>query len=306
MKLIFIGADHEVTGSCHFLSLDHPVYGSKPVYMLVDCGMEQGPDYFENKPLPVKAQDIRYVFLTHAHVDHSGMLPKLYRDGFRGTVLTTSATKDLSEIMLRDAAHIQVADAEYAKKKKGNSPSADTEPAFTMEDAEGLIRLIESYRYDKTYDLEEGIRFRFTDVGHLLGSASVEIWLQEKDPETGAKYDRKLVFSGDIGNRDQPILRDPQRTKDADYVIMESTYGDRLHEISPNRLRRSHRSLLRITAETAASSYLALMQSSRHTAIRTTAENMSASTLILHRRSATEEAGHSKSSPLYGTPRTAS
>ena len=230
MKLIFIGADHEVTGSCHFLSLDHPVYGSKPVYMLVDCGMEQGPDYFENKPLPVKAQDIRYVFLTHAHVDHSGMLPKLYRDGFRGTVLTTSATKDLSEIMLRDAAHIQAADAEYAKKKKGNSPSADTEPAFTMEDAEGLIRLIESYRYDKTYDLEEGIRFRFTDVGHLLGSASVEIWLQEKDPETGAKYDRKLVFSGDIGNRDQPILRDPQRTKDADYVIMESTYGDRLHE----------------------------------------------------------------------------
>ncbi|MBQ9643464.1 MAG: MBL fold metallo-hydrolase [Lachnospiraceae bacterium] len=232
MKLIFIGADHEVTGSCHFLSLDHPVYGSKPIYMLVDCGMEQGRDYFENKELPVKAKDIRYVFLTHAHVDHSGMLPKLYHDGFRGTVLTTSATKDLSEIMLRDAAHIQAQDAEYARRKRGNNPGPDAEPSFTMEDAEGLIRLIEPYRYDKIYDLGEGIRFRFTDIGHLLGSASVEIWLEEKDPDTEAKYERKLVFSGDIGNRNQPILRDPKRTAEADYVIMESTYGDRLHEAS--------------------------------------------------------------------------
>ena len=260
MKLTFIGADHEVTGSCHFLTLEHPHYtgeaassedavAGRPLYLMVDYGMEQGRDYYENQPLPVKASEIRYVFLTHAHVDHSGMLPKLYKDGFRGTVLTTRATKDLSEIMLRDAAHIQTSEADY-KNQKNKNGGTKAEPAFTMQDAEELIKLIEPYRYDKVYDLQCGVRFRFTDVGHLLGSASVELWLTEEIPDGASPASsegqdgeasvetvtRKLVFSGDIGNRNQPILRDPQRTKEADYVVMESTYGNRLHdgEASPD------------------------------------------------------------------------
>ncbi len=220
MRLVFIGADHEVTGSCHYLRV-----GSKNI--LVDFGMEQGRDVYENVELPVSKDNIDYVFLTHAHIDHSGMLPQLYAAGFRGQVISTRATMDLCSIMLRDAAHIQMQEAEEkTKRNQKNGSSEVAVPAYTIEDAANIMRLFVPYPYDTVCELCEGVKFRFTDIGHLLGSASIEIWLEEKGQE------RKIVFSGDIGNLNQPLLRDPLLTEEADYVLTESTYGDRLHEKS--------------------------------------------------------------------------
>ncbi len=217
MKLTFVGADHEVTGSCHCIEV-----GKKRI--LVDYGMEQGVNVFENAPLPFDEASIDYVFLTHAHVDHSGMLPKLYARGFRGQILMTDATADLCSIMLRDCAHIQMQEAEWKqRKKKRGAYIDDGEPIYTMEDADGAIRLIVPFHYDRIYDLCDEVSFRFTDIGHLLGSASIELWLRENGNE------KKIVFSGDIGNTNQPLLRDPIPTKQADYVVMESTYGNRIH-----------------------------------------------------------------------------
>lgn len=217
MRLTFIGAAHEVTGSCHYLEI-----GKK--HILVDFGMEQGVNVFENAPLPVDEAMIDYVFLTHAHVDHSGMLPLLYAKGFRGQVFMTDATADLCSIMLRDCAHIQMMEAEWKNRKAKRSESvAAAEPLFDMEDAEGIIKRIVPCHYNDIITVCEGVQIRFTDIGHLLGSSSIEVWLTE-DGRT-----KKIVFSGDIGNKNQPLLRDPKPTREADYVVMESTYGDRLH-----------------------------------------------------------------------------
>ena len=217
MKLMFIGADHEVTGSCHYLE-------AAGKHILVDYGMEQGINVFENVPLPVNESIIDYVFLTHAHVDHSGLLPLLYARGFRGQIYTTDATADLCSIMLRDCAHIQTMEAEWKNRKAKRSETVQAvEPLYTMEDAEGAIRRLVACHYNQEIEVCDGIRIRFTDIGHLLGSASIEIWLTEEGRT------KKIVFSGDIGNKHQPLLKDPSLTKSADYVVMESTYGDRLH-----------------------------------------------------------------------------
>ena len=219
MRLIFIGAAHEVTGSCHYLEV-----GNK--HILVDCGMEQGINTFENASLPVEEAMIDYVLLTHAHVDHSGMLPLLYAKGFRGKIYTTEASADLCSIMLRDCAHIQMMEAEQKNRKLRRRAGVElVEPLFTMEDAEGCIKSIVPCDYNIEIDICEGVKIRFTDIGHLLGSASIEVWLTEES------VTRKLVFSGDIGNINQPLLRDPRPTALADYVIMESTYGDRYHDM---------------------------------------------------------------------------
>lgn len=217
MKLMFIGADHEVTGSCHYLE-------AAGKHILVDRGMEQGINPFENAELPVQEAMIDYVFLTHAHVDHSGMLPQLFARGFRGKIYATRATAELCDIMLRDCAHIQQQEAEWKNRKaRRHSGTEKHEPPHTMEDAQGTIGLLVPCEYGELIEVCDGIQIRFTDIGHLLGSSSIEVWAEEKG------FKRKLCFSGDIGNKHQPLIRDPQPTAQADYVIMESTYGDRLH-----------------------------------------------------------------------------
>ncbi len=216
MKLMFIGAAHEVTGSCHLLEVNG-------THILVDCGMEQGPDLYENQELPVSPGEIEYVLLTHAHIDHSGLLPLLYKKGFKGQIITTFATADLCNIMLRDSAHIQEFEAEWRNRKARRSGAVMYEPLYTMQDALGAIELLVPCEYNTEIRICEGIRVRFNDVGHLLGSASIEIWLKEGDVE------KKIVFSGDVGNTNQPILKDPSPVRSADYVVIESTYGDRTH-----------------------------------------------------------------------------
>ena len=216
MKLTFIGAAHEVTGSCHLLQ----ACGRN---ILIDCGMEQGPDLYENQELPVNAGDIDYVLLTHAHIDHSGKLPLLAKEGFRGEIITTFATADLCDIMLRDSAHIQEFEAEWRNRKARRSGAEIYEPMYTMADADAAIRLLAPCDYNQRITLCEGIEVRFTDVGHLLGSACIEIWINEDG------VSKKIVFSGDVGNLNQPIIKDPQYVKEADYVVIESTYGDRTH-----------------------------------------------------------------------------
>lgn len=216
MRLIFIGADHEVTGSCHVLE----VCGR---YILVDCGMEQGTDDFETAELPMNIADIDYVLLTHAHIDHSGMLPLLYARGFRGDVIATPATMDLCDIMLKDSAHIQMTEAEWKNRKGQRAGKEPVVPIYDMNDAEGVLEHFVSCDYDKVMDLCEGVKVKFSDAGHLLGSASIEVWINEDGEE------RKIVFSGDIGNLNRPIIKDPSYINDADYVVMESTYGDRYH-----------------------------------------------------------------------------
>ena len=216
MKLHFIGADHEVTGSLHYVE-------AAGLRILVDCGMEQGRNYYENAPLPIKYSEVDYILLTHAHIDHAGMIPMAYKKGFNGTVLTTMATQALSEIMLRDSAHIQMTEAEWKNRKGQRAGREPVVPIYDMNDAEGVLEHFVSCDYDKVMDLCEGVKVKFSDAGHLLGSASIEVWINEDGEE------RKIVFSGDIGNLNRPIIKDPSYINDADYVVMESTYGDRYH-----------------------------------------------------------------------------
>ncbi|MBQ7725277.1 MAG: MBL fold metallo-hydrolase [Lachnospiraceae bacterium] len=217
MILEFIGAAHEVTGSCHYLNVN----GKN---ILVDYGMEQGKNLFENVDLPVSAGEIDYIFLTHAHIDHSGLLPYAYAKGFRGRIYATNATAKLCSIMLRDSAHIQAFEAEWRNRKaRRNTNIEEFVPLYTMEDADGAIRLLKPVSYNDVINVDQGIDIRFTDVGHLLGSAAIEVFLKEDG------VSKKIVFSGDVGNTGQPIIREPQPVDGADYVLIESTYGDRLH-----------------------------------------------------------------------------
>ena len=220
MNITFLGAAHEVTGSCTLLEAGGH-------YGLVDCGMEQGQDLFVNQSIPVKAGSIDFVLLTHAHVDHSGKLPLLCKQGFDGPIYATVETCNLCKIMLRDCAHIQESDAEYKNKKNARAGRPDVEPLYTMDDAEKAISLLRPVSYGQLLQVSENATVRFSDVSHLLGSACIEVFLTEGD------VSRKLVFSGDVGNYNQPIIRNvPQKVEEADYVIVESTYGDRLHDRS--------------------------------------------------------------------------
>ena len=224
MKITFIGATHEVTGSCYYLE----AAGKK---FLVDYGMEQGPNYYENQEIPVSPGELDFVLLTHAHMDHSGMLPALFAKGFQGPIYATEATCHLCDIMLRDSAHIQMFEAEWRNRKGRRQGKADYVPLYTMDDALGVLRNFVSCPYETEIHPAPGIQVTFTDAGHLLGSASISIRMTEEGQE------KKIVFSGDIGNVNQPLIRDPQYLHEADYVVMESTYGDRSHGERPDYVR---------------------------------------------------------------------
>ena len=217
MKLTFFGAAHAVTGSCHCLEVN----GKR---ILIDCGLQQGRDEYNDNALDFTAGEIDCVVVTHAHIDHSGRIPLLVKEGFRGEIVTTRLTGQLMSIMLRDSAHIQESDAQWKNQKGQRAGRPEVEPLYTVADAEAALQQMRTVEYGEVTELCPGVRARFVDAGHLLGSSSVEIWATEGGEE------RKLVFSGDIGNVDQPIIRDPHLLSEADYVVMESTYGDRDHE----------------------------------------------------------------------------
>lgn len=221
MKITFLGAAHEVTGSCTLLE----ICGK---HILVDCGMEQGVDTYENCDLPVLPSNVDAVLLTHAHIDHSGKLPALVAKGFRGPIHSTEATRRLCTIMLRDSAHIQESEAQWRNRKAQRAGQGTYSPMYTMQDAETTLEQFMPWPYNTPVDIFPGITVRFIDAGHLLGSASIHITVTE-DNET-----RTLLFSGDLGNKNRPLIRDPQLPPDADYVVLESTYGDRLHGPRPD------------------------------------------------------------------------
>ena len=216
MRITFLGAAHEVTGSCTYVECGD-------IRFIVDCGMEQGRDMFENQSLPIAPSQVDFALLTHAHIDHSGLLPLLAKNGFTGKVYATAATTSLADIMLRDSANIQMSEAEYKTRKARRAGGAAVEPLYDIEDVAALTKNFRPCSYGEVIQVAENIAVRFTDVGHLLGSACIEVWLKE-DGVT-----KKIVFSGDVGNLSQPILRDPETVAEADYVVVESTYGDRLH-----------------------------------------------------------------------------
>lgn len=217
MRLEFLGADREVTGSCHYLC-----FGQK--HVLVDCGMEQGPDLYVNQEIPVNAALIDYVLITHAHIDHSGLLPLLYNHGFRGEIYATKATCELCNIMLKDSAHIQEFEAEWRNRKAKRAGRELIQPLYDLNDAQGVLEHFIACPYQETIQICDGLQIRFVDAGHLLGSSSIEVWVTEEEQT------RKIVFSGDIGNGNRPLIKDPEYITEADYVVMESTYGNRNHE----------------------------------------------------------------------------
>ena len=216
MKLTFIGAAHEVTGSCTLIEAN----GKR---IMVDCGMEQGIDLYENSPLPAEPAEIDCILLTHAHIDHSGKIPLICARGFKGRIYTTKATAMLCEIMLMDSAHIQEQEAKWKTRKSLRSGGDTVEPMYTTADAERSLKQFYGCDYHSEYELYDGITVRFSDAGHLLGSASIEIKITENN------VTRTLLFSGDLGNIDRPLIRDPEKPEKADIVVIESTYGTRYH-----------------------------------------------------------------------------
>ncbi len=221
MKIQFLGAAHEVTGSATLITV-----GTKKI--LVDYGMEQGVNIYENCELPLAPAEIDFIFLTHAHIDHSGMIPNLVANGFNGTIFTTFATQKLCKIMLMDSAHIQEFEAEWRNRKAQRSGGEEYLPVYTQDDVSKTIPLFSPCHYNIDYEICNEISVKFIDAGHLLGSASIELTLRENG-ET-----KTVLFSGDIGNINRPLIRDPQKPETADIVVIESTYGNRLHGERPD------------------------------------------------------------------------
>lgn len=221
MNIMFIGAAHEVTGSCTLIN----ACGKR---ILIDCGMEQGADIFENCTLPVAPGEIDAIFLTHAHIDHSGKLPALAAAGYSGPIYCTEATKLLASLMLRDSAHIQEFEAEWRNRKAKRSGAEEYIPMYTVADVEKTAKLFSGHSYGEEISVCDGISCRFCDAGHLLGSASILFTITE-DGVT-----RTVLFSGDLGNPGKPLICPPCTPPHADIAVIESTYGDRLHGPKPD------------------------------------------------------------------------
>lgn len=219
MKIKFCGASMGVTGSCHLISTDaHKI--------LLDCGQFQGGKEMEKlnyEPFPFDAKEVECMILSHAHIDHCGRIPLLVKRGFKGAIYCTDATADLLEVMLKDSAHIHEKDAEWQTRKNARTGKPPVEPLYTMKDAENALKLVKPVLYDQLIELNDTMRIVLNDAGHILGSAITELWIDEGETTS------KIVFSGDLGVEDRPILRNPVKIKKADYVIMETTYGNRLH-----------------------------------------------------------------------------
>ncbi|MGE5675423.1 MAG: MBL fold metallo-hydrolase RNA specificity domain-containing protein [Mycobacterium leprae] len=229
MRLTFLGACGVVTGSCYLVE-------AGGLRLLIDCGLFQGRDEeWNTRGFPFDAASIDGVILTHAHIDHAGRLPLLYEEGFRGPIYAHPATADLAAVMLRDSAHILAADAERANRKAIRAGRPEVSPLYNVDTTEELAGLFEPVPYDELIQLPNSeVKIRLQDAGHILGSAMVEVF----EPRSGGRS-TKLVFSGDLGQRDRPFLQDPTLIADADYLVLESTYGDRLHqplESTRNRL----------------------------------------------------------------------
>ena len=219
MKVTFLGAAKTVTGS------NYLVEGAGKKF-LVDCGMYQGSaaEELENSdPFAFNIDEIDFMLLTHAHIDHSGRIPKLYNEGYRNPIYATKATCDLCSIMLPDSGHIQEMEIEWQNRKRLRKGEKPLPPLYTAEDAAKSIEIFSPVKYDQLIELDENIHVRFNDAGHMLGSSIIEVWINENGKQ------QKIVFSGDIGNNDIPLLSSPTMIEDADFLVMESTYGDRLH-----------------------------------------------------------------------------
>lgn len=228
MKITFCGAAKTVTGSCFLVE-------TKTCKFLVDCGLFQGhskEDELNREDFPFNPAEIDFVLLTHAHIDHSGRIPKLYVDGFKGSVIATKATVELCSIMLPDCGYIQETENEWLNRKRLRAGKPLVQPLYTSEDAAECMKLFKGVAYDKIEKPAQGVSVRFRDAGHMLGSAIIEVWVDEDGRET------KFVFTGDLGSKGMPILRDPETVEDADYLIIESTYGSRVHEHKEDRAER--------------------------------------------------------------------
>ncbi len=228
MKITFLGAAKTVTGSCFLVE-------TEKCKLLVDCGMYQGrkkEDELNRENFDFNPADIDYVLLTHAHIDHSGRIPKLYLDGFRGEVIATKATVDLCRVMLPDSGHIQEFENEWENRKRKRAGKPPISPLYTLQDAVDCMKLFRGVKYGEIVDLTDNIKVRFNDAGHILGSSIIELWVSENGENI------KTVFTGDLGNRDMPIVRDPAIIDEADYLVMESTYGNRLHKEKENKAEK--------------------------------------------------------------------
>ncbi|MDR1778632.1 MAG: MBL fold metallo-hydrolase [Clostridiales Family XIII bacterium] len=228
MKIKFCGAAEGVTGSCHLVTVGE---GEGALQFLLDCGMFQGGSSIEahnEEPFPFDPEAVSFVLLSHAHIDHSGRLPLLYKRGFRGKIYCTDSTSDLIGVMLRDAAYIQEKEAEWKSRKAERAGRPPVEPLYTIPDAEDVLKLVSPVMYSQLVEPAPGVKFVMNDAGHIFGSAIIEVWTPEGEGS------RKTVFSGDLGRGDKPMLNDPTLIKKADTVIMESTYGNRLHDKSDN------------------------------------------------------------------------
>ena len=237
MNVKFLGAAMSVTGSCHLITTDK-------YKILLDCGQFQGSKALEElnaKEFGFNPSEIDFVILSHSHIDHSGRIPLLTKRGFTGRVYCTDATADLVEIMLKDSGYIHEKEAEWTNRKAERSGKPFVEPLYTFEDAAESVKYLEPVLYGQFYDINPDIRVRFSDAGHILGSSIVELWINEKDRIS------KLVFSGDLGVKNKPILRDPETIAEADYLIMEATYGDRVHETSCDSLDKFFDIILKTT-----------------------------------------------------------
>ena len=219
MKITFFGAARGVTGSCHMVE----ACGKK---FLIDCGLYQGTlteQILNYEPFPFNIDEIDFVILSHAHIDHSGRIPRLFVSGYKNPVYATSATYDLCTVMLPDSGHIQEKEIEWVNRKRMRAGKKPEKAMYTAKDGLDSMKIFEKVDYGKIKVIDENISFRFLDAGHMLGSAIIEIWIKEGDKT------EKIVFSGDLGNEENPIIRNPERLEDADYLVLESTYGDRLH-----------------------------------------------------------------------------